>query len=58
VLRAAYDGIRRAGHPGDPALTSGSGTDVGPYYGPGGIIWVGDFHHDERRDTAGVDGFG
>lgn len=58
LLRAAYDGIRRAGHPGDTALTSGSGTDVGPYYGPGGIIWVGDFHHDERRDTASVDGFG
>jgi hypothetical protein len=58
VLRAAYDGIRRVGHPGDAVSTSGSGTDVGPYYGPGGIIWVGDFHHDERRDTASVDGFG
>jgi hypothetical protein len=58
VLRAAYDGIRRAGHPGDTALTSGSGTDVGPFYGPAEIIWVGDFQHDERRDTASVDGFG
>jgi hypothetical protein len=60
VLRAAYDGIRRVGHPGDPASTSGSGSgaDVGPYYGPAGIIWVGDFHHDERRDSASVDGFG
>lgn len=57
VLRAAYDGIRRVGHPGDPASTSGAGTDVGYGYGPGGIIWVGDFH-DERRDTASVDGFG
>lgn len=58
VLRAAYDGIRRVGHPGDPASVSGtdSGSDVG-YYGYPGIIWVGDIH-DERRDTATVDGFG
>ncbi|MEW5928755.1 MAG: hypothetical protein AB1941_14935 [Gemmatimonadota bacterium] len=58
VLRAAYDGIRRVGHPGDPASVSGadSGSDVG-YYGYPGIIWVGDVH-DERRDTATVDGFG
>ena len=54
VLRAAYDGIRRVGHPGD--AVSSPGADSG-YYGPGAIIWVGDFH-DERRDTASVDGFG
>ena len=57
VLRAAYDGIRRVGPPGDPVSVSGSGTDAGYGYGPGGIIWVGSFH-DERRDTATVDGFG
>ncbi|HEX8274645.1 MAG TPA: hypothetical protein VF615_18555 [Longimicrobiaceae bacterium] len=58
VLRAAYDGIRRVGHPGDPSSVSGSdsGSDVG-YYGYPGVIWVGDVH-DERRDTATVDGFG
>ncbi len=58
VLRAAYDGIRRVGHPGDPASGPGtdSGSDVG-FYGPAGIIWVGDVH-DERHDTASVDGFG
>jgi hypothetical protein len=58
VLRAAYDGIRRVGHPGDPVAgtETDSGSDVG-FYGPAGIIWVGDVH-DERHDTASVDGFG
>jgi hypothetical protein len=56
VLRAVYDGIRRVGHPDGSVSGSDSGSDVG-FYGPAGIIWVGDVH-DERHDTASVDGFG
>ncbi len=45
------------GPPGRPGVGLRIGHGRTAYYGPGGIIWVGDVH-DERRDTASVDGFG